>query len=755
MKKKATIILLVELIILLIAAIYLYITAKGNTDIIEIPLDKCYSDYIEMNNGCWSVKAGELAIDEDVNLVITPEMSLKKGFYTIEVEYKSTYGQYVKPTATNGNSVFIKGSKFIVDKNLTHASYTFELTENIDNFRIQYEYNGVGDYSIYAANIHHSNCTERMLWLRLFIVVLIINFLFILFNISPEKRYDIVVITLITILTSLPLFYKGLDGHDIAFHLMRIEGITQELRNGEFPVYVSSAWMGGYGYPTSVFYGDVLLYFPAMLRLFGVNVTSAYKIYVFIVNMATTSLSVTVFNRMFKDIHLARLLALVYVTSSYRLVDIYVRAAAGEYSAAIFFPLIAFAIWKIYKDNSGLKKNIYNGIILAIGMAGIILSHILTTEMILVVLVVFVLINIKYLFNIEVIKAYVFGIAFTILLSIFFVVPFLDYYFNVPVLIRTLAFDNTSSKIQNDGLSLADIFAFFNNPFGSPGYMLCTPGVILVIAWGVGVWLFIKRRANTSIKLLTISSTIILLMTTNIFPWNRLAYNFKAFNILAQVQFPWRYILIVSMLLSVLLGNEIVYLKGREDLNIEMSRLLRGLSIISISMTLLFVSYYSDYANRNMFFDLYNLKTYGVSSGEYLRTSYDNGELHVSESDFFTGTFNTEDKIDITILQRCGKNFDIECRNYNSKVGKVEAPIINYKGYKIYDENGVVIPIEDSDNCLVQFEVPSNYNGIIYIRFIEPWYWKVALYISLSCIFVICCIGLNERRITQRTDNKH
>ena len=39
---------------------------------------------------------------------------------------------------------------------------------------------------------------------------------------------------------------------------------------------------------------------------------------------------------------------LVYLTSSYRLVDIFIRSAVGEYTAFIFFPIIAVGVWKMY-----------------------------------------------------------------------------------------------------------------------------------------------------------------------------------------------------------------------------------------------------------------------------------------------------------------------------------------------------------------------------------------------------------------------
>lgn len=69
---------------------------------------------------------------------------------------------------------------------------------------------------------------------------------------------------------SLPLMVRGIsdnDYQDLRVHLMRIEGIADQLRLGHVPVRMQSVWLDGYGYPISIYYGDIFLYFPAVLLL--------------------------------------------------------------------------------------------------------------------------------------------------------------------------------------------------------------------------------------------------------------------------------------------------------------------------------------------------------------------------------------------------------------------------------------------------------------------------------------------------------
>lgn len=46
-------------------------------------------------------------------------------------------------------------------------------------------------------------------------------------------------------------------GHDLIFHLYRIEGIAQGLIEGQFPVRMQTVQAAGYGYPVSIMYGDI------------------------------------------------------------------------------------------------------------------------------------------------------------------------------------------------------------------------------------------------------------------------------------------------------------------------------------------------------------------------------------------------------------------------------------------------------------------------------------------------------------------
>lgn len=246
------------------------------------------------------------------------------------------------------------------------------------------------------------------------VLLLLIDFLWWKRQWLFDHRITVTALAFCIFLASLPLLSSGLNaGHDLQFHLKRIEGIAVELRNGVFPVRLSSMWMGGYGYPTSVYYGDILLYLPAILRLIGVPILTVYKIYVFCINILTAGIAFLCFRGIFRRESTAAVVTMAYCLSCYRLVNIYIRAACGEYSAIAFLPLIALALHRIYVENSaaadllnakkqkGASADSYgnkelgdisaelqegrdtymeNAAFLAFGMTGILQTHILSAD---------------------------------------------------------------------------------------------------------------------------------------------------------------------------------------------------------------------------------------------------------------------------------------------------------------------------------------------------------------------------------------
>ena len=117
--------------------------------------------------------------------------------------------------------------------------------------------------------------------------------------------------------------------------------------------------------------------------------------------------------------------AVAYSIAPYRLVDLYARHAVGEYSAMIFFPVIALAMYRIYtEDVKSWKRYNRNSLLLAIGMVGLLVTHTLSVEMSVFVLAIVAIAFAKRTFRKETLLVLLHAVGLTALLGAFFIVPF-------------------------------------------------------------------------------------------------------------------------------------------------------------------------------------------------------------------------------------------------------------------------------------------------------------------------------------------
>ncbi|MCI8455428.1 MAG: hypothetical protein HFE84_12575 [Lachnospiraceae bacterium] len=711
-------------------------------------LSQWESEYIAYDDG-WYVDETIVDTSKAINLIRGPYIPLSKGTYSIHVEYESDQEQsFLAYTGSDGEDAYIKGNTARLSKNQTSVAYKITAAEAVNDFEVIVRYNGAGFLKVKNISIYKNLAGEKRRFAGLFLFFLFLNLYLHLKETIKRNKNLLLTLAGITLLASLPLLIKGISrGHDLPFHFMRIEGLAEELRLGSFPVRLSSLWMDGYGYPISIYYGDLLLYIPALFRLADFSIVSAYKIYVLLINGCTVLLSYICFNKIFKDRNIAVLTCLAYVTASYRMVNIYIRGAVGEYSAMMFLPLVALAVYQIYTADSS-DWNCYKESIvpLTLGMSGLIGTHILSVEMVTAVLFLLCMILWKKTFRKNMLRVYIWSIIQTILLNLYFIVPFLDYYRNVQVNINQTV-SETIMKIQYEGGYIGDYFAFFKNIFGtahmenSGERLLLSPGWLIFVCFLSGV-LWSNKKASREIKVLTSFSVLMLYMASDLFPWDYLAANYKLGNLLAQVLFPWRYIGLAIIFLTVLLGSVLKRIIG--DYSKYRGQIYAAVGILSVYMSCLFVSSYSDGMNLGRLWptlyynDRAEMTTSPVIDGAYLKVGTD---LNILKNEILQENMET-----VTLLSRKGTRMELYCKGS----GTVEVPMFNYKGYQVKDEFGREYECTDGNNNMLRFSLPDQFKGIVTIDFVEPWYWRLGEAISLISLIAI----IVQRRKCRRSQIK-
>ena len=218
---------------------------------------------------------------------------------------------------------------------------------------------------------------------------------------------------------SLPILYHGLQSaHDSMFHMSRIEGMSVGLRLGQFPVRINATAHSGFGYPDPIYYPNLFFYFPALLRLLHISPPLAYKALLYLINLLTAGIAYFSAHRLSRSRAVPLIFTFTYTFAYYRLTDVYTRGALGEALALAFFPLVFYGLHSIFF--SAHK----NWLALAIGMCGIISSHVPSVLLVVVFLALYCGMQFRRVFQKDVLLAIGKAAGLTAGLCMWWLLPF-------------------------------------------------------------------------------------------------------------------------------------------------------------------------------------------------------------------------------------------------------------------------------------------------------------------------------------------
>ncbi len=178
------------------------------------------------------------------------------------------------------------------------------------------------------------------------------------------------IVTGIGLFSILPFFRQGFFPMHDDTQVARVVTMGNALREGQFPVRWVSDLGYGYGYPIFNFYGPLPYYVGGFLYALGVAPLAATKI---MMALGFVGPATILFLLLYQAVGWqgAAVSGLFFLFSPYHAVQGYVRGAVGEYWAINFWPLILFAVWHaLQKSNRPLIP-----VVGAVGIAGAVLSH--------------------------------------------------------------------------------------------------------------------------------------------------------------------------------------------------------------------------------------------------------------------------------------------------------------------------------------------------------------------------------------------
>lgn len=541
-------------------------------------------------------------------------------------------------------------------------------------------------------------------------------------------------------------------GGDFAFHMLRIEGLKETLmQGGQFPVRVQSYWLQEHGYAVSVFYGDLFLLLPVLLRLAGFSLMTAYKIYVLLAMAATAAVAYYSLRMCTKSDSAALMGSVVYVLAPYRIYNFYNRVAVGEYTAMVFLPLVICGMYRLYTEEVDTKAYARAKIPLIIGLSGILQCHLLTCEMAVCGILLTCLVLLRKTLRKRTFLQLLQAAGITVLLNCWFWLPLLR-------MMRTDTFgfhDLVNHDIQEMGTMVAGILQVWPYKGGyQTGMYNCEPIQIgaaslcmLGLFWALIIWKRVSggkkegKNAYAGVVLFfAIGSVLLVFMGTNLFPWDFMAKVPGIRFLVTALQFPTRMLSPASAFCAMFAA--FFWLWVKKEVVADNRGAWREITI-GLYCAVLFLAIFSEVfhvnsiAYENPPLRLYtaeNLGSVTVLNGEYLL-----GGVLASECRFHDPI--AEEGLEWRDYVKKGTNLSIYVNNTGGRELYLELPVMGYRGYGIDGEEAVArglgIAEERGSHGDLRVVVPAGYSGELRISYKSFASDRMAEVVSAVTIFGI------------------
>lgn len=545
------------------------------------------------------------------------------------------------------------------------------------------------------------------------------------FNIKFKKDNTIcyIILILVALFICVPFIKNGfIITHDGDAHFSRNFATIQGIKTNQFLPAIVSNFCSGFGYSWNLFYPPLSTYINAFFYLIVQNYVIAMKLTIIFSVIFSGVFSFKFMQNVTKNKDISLIVSLLYITSTYFLVDIYLRLAIGEIMTFVFLPILFYGLYNIFYEKG--KKNY----LLTIGAVGILLSHNISSLIVVVLSIIFILIHMKKLWkdenSIQIWKNLSLNAFFIILIVSFFHVPLLEHKFSAEYIAMTKDGMATNEFVAAQAINLHQLVATLPILI----FLLLTP--------------ICYKKVKEDKRLLYLSTLIIGIimsfMATKWFPWKDMP---SIFNL---IQFPWRMLLFSTFLLGIIAGVNISKCIG----NIGFSKLFIIILVILINSVICISSVirFNDNYDISYLYDTNKIENiYAFSQQcagyEYLpvkaRTPY--------IQDRGSGVIVLSGNAQIKNEQKEGNNMQFTIKN-NLNESILELPYIYYLGYDI-KLNGKEIKYKESENGFISVCIPKDEEGTINVKYSGTKLSKIATVTSIIGItgFIIYVV-IEKRR---------
>ncbi|WP_180812345.1 YfhO family protein [Enterococcus faecium] len=532
-------------------------------------------------------------------------------------------------------------------------------------------------------------------------------------KIFPVKIF--IVYAFVSLLYLFPAF-KNMEifgFYDTAFHINRALSLESI-----FSSPINFETFRSYGMQVNNFYPWLTLY-PLFLLIKFTNLAIGYNLFLYIVTLITLFICHYVMYEITKKHVTSSFFAIIYTTSSFRSVEIFLRGAMGELLAMSILPLILLGFIKLYDS----KKESW--VMLAISMTLLIYTHVLSVAMTMVMIIIALIIQfyrkkkIEIFLIIKLIKAAI----VTLLLSLAFIGPMIE---------QTLYQDLNRPYV--DILQKRAIYLGKEFLIGSIDSELLSFGIGLTLLICLIILTFNFKKLGILSKITYIMGIISILLCTKIFPW--FALQNTPLNI---IQAPWRFMifstLFISFSVSLFISPQLEKFSYTRRRNFILLLIL-AISILNYSSVVNMVkemNFQGTYSNEQMENKLEEFENF-----DYVPIGYKKDQLLLKNHQV------TEDGQ--VIYSSFSPNKDEITFTFKSSKGKtIVLPVFRYKGLTVTvnSKNATVLK---QGGPFVTVKSESGINKVT-IRYSYTFFSKISLFISIITLIVLLfyCIKLKIR----------
>jgi len=534
---------------------------------------------------------------------------------------------------------------------------------------------------------------------------------------------------ILLILTCLMTYsYPIQPGHDFHFHYTRFNALIEALNDGRYPYYIDYTAANGYGYFTSAFYCDLILVPFAYIGTFT-NSIFAYQIMLFTMTMLAGIFMYMTVNKIYKSNYAASISGILYAFAYYRLLDIYRRGALGESLSFTFVPIIILGIYHIIK---GDYRKWY---ILALGFAGMIFCHVISSVLMFITVIIILLIYCKPLIKEPKRIAYLClsGIVALVLIA-YYLYPLVEQMLSNKFYYETKAVISDIDAQKHPSEIIRGLFSgiVYHTKIFIPG-----TGVILTAMICLRLFVHNKSKALRTIDIGVIVGIFYIFASSVYFPWHVFPFNKLGF-----IQLPWRLYEFTTFFFAIAGGYYLSLL-----LKTHLKRFL-GTTLVIILTVIMLVSdgkHYTSVTTMRVKMKPSIGMDYHLGMMEYLPEKVP-APWYIESRGNSIDYENKDTQISNLKKEKGITTFDVSINKSDS----LELPLTYYKGYAAY-LNEKEISINESNHGFV--EIPIQESGNVKIIYAGTFVQKISPYITLVSLLLLCVYIIFSIRKKKRDES--